>query len=62
MRVEDVRELTMKGFCKYGGYGSFEHLLFLVINCVHMDACVHFCDIFWWNSHWDFHTQSNGET
>ena len=29
--VEYVKEVTCKKSCKYGKYGSFEHLLFLFI-------------------------------
>ena len=29
--VEYVREMAVKKSCKYGEYGSFEHLLFLLI-------------------------------
>ena len=28
--VDYVREVTVKKTCKYGEYGSFEHLLFLL--------------------------------
>ena len=28
--VDNVREMAVKKSCKYGEYGSFEHLLFLV--------------------------------
>ena len=30
MMVEYVKEMTAKKSCKYGKYGSFEHLLFLL--------------------------------
>ena len=29
--VDYVREVTVKKFCKYGEFESFEHLLFLLI-------------------------------
>ena len=32
--VDCVREMTVKKSCKYGEYGSFEHLLFLVVMCL----------------------------
>ena len=28
--VDHVRKMTVKKSCKYGEYGSFEHLLFLL--------------------------------
>ena len=31
MMVDDVREMALKKSCKYGEYGSFEHLLFLFV-------------------------------
>ena len=32
MRVDNVREMTVKKSCKYDEYGSFYHLLFLFFN------------------------------
>ena len=33
--VSIVREMATKKYCKYGEYGSFEHLLFLCyVNCI----------------------------
>ena len=32
--VDFVREMTLKKSCKYGKYGSFEPLLFLLFVCV----------------------------
>ena len=31
--VDYVREMTVKKSCKYGEYGSFEHLLILFTSC-----------------------------
>ena len=30
LMVDYVKKMTVKKFCKYGEYGSFEHLLFLL--------------------------------
>ena len=32
--VDFIREMTVKKSCKYGDYGSFEHLLFLFVVTV----------------------------
>ena len=32
MMVDHVRKMTVKKSCKYGEYGSFQHLLFLLVN------------------------------
>ena len=31
--VDYVREMTVKKSCKYGEYGSFEHLIFVFVFC-----------------------------
>ena len=38
MIVDCVREMTVKKFCKYGEYGSFEHLLFFS-SCLVIILC-----------------------
>ena len=44
MMVDNVREVTSKKSCKYDGYGSFDHFLFLFCYmCANVCVCVCVC-------------------
>ena len=36
LMVDNLKEITVKKSCKYGEYGSFEHLLFFFTNCLNI--------------------------
>ena len=44
--VDYVREMTAKKSCKYGEYGSFEHLLFLLHTTIDDDVLSCTCSFF----------------